>query len=288
MKIITLLLCSLFILPVCAQNQEEEIIIATRQQVVRDSSDVIILRDKRNKNQESNISELLIIGKKGYKRGNRPSTDQFKAFKGHWSGFYYGFVNFANLPKDWELLELNWSSSFAMQFNLCKYSINLVPRNNFGLVTGLGFEYQRLRFDKDNITITKQAGEIHISHIRDIYDNMSTVKRSSFKVLYLTIPLLMEVQFPASTNKRMYVSGGIMGGVRLHSKTKIIYHDESGDKYKKKSKGDFKMVPFKADVVGRIGYRNINIWGSYTLTNMFRTNDEPGLHTYTLGLGLSF
>lgn len=41
-------------------------------------------------------------------------------------------------------------NSFVMQFNVFQQSINLVPRNNFGIVVGLGLEYQRLRFDNKN------------------------------------------------------------------------------------------------------------------------------------------
>ena len=289
MKIILLLLCSLYMTSLSAQNKGQEIIISNPKPV-RDTSEIIILRDKKSHApKENSVSELFIAGKNAYRKGRAASRNQFRPFTGHRSGFNYGFVNFTNLPDAWKSLKLNWSHSFAMQFNLCKYSINLTPRNNFGMVTGLGLEYQRLRFDNDYVSIAKTTGGIEIQDIRHLYDNLFTVKRSSFKVLYLTIPLLAEVQFPASKNtKRMYVSGGFMGGVRMHSKTKIVYKDENGDKYKKKKKGDFNMVPFKVDVVGRIGYRNLNVWGSYTLTNMFSLDDGPGIHTYTVGLGLTF
>ena len=63
-----------------------------------------------------------------------------------------------------------------------------------------------------------------------------------------------------------------MGGVRLHSKTKVVYKDSSGDKHKKKEKNNFNMVPFKADLVGRVGYKRLSLWGSYTLTNMFKSD----------------
>lgn len=47
------------------------------------------------------------------------------------------------------------------------------------------------------------------------------------------------------------------------------------------------MVPFKADAVVRMGYRQVNVWGSYTLTNMFKSSDTPNLHLYTIGLGIT-
>lgn len=295
MKLTLLLLCMLFTLPDYAQisqdnlkRGDELIIISSQKTNPQDSSQINILRKAESKPHGNSVSELFIIGKNSYKRGSQNSTGNYPAFKGHWSGFYYGFVNFAKVPEAWSNLELDWGNSFAMQFNLYKYSINLVPRNNFGLVTGLGFEYQRLRFNNDNVSITKENGELVITQPMELYPGIENIRRSCFKNLYLTIPLLLEVQFPTRNTKRMYVSGGIMGGLRLHSKTKIVYEDSDGDKHKKKGKGNFNMVPFKADAIAKIGYRGINVWGSYTLTNMFKTNNAPSLHAYTIGIGATF
>lgn len=294
MKPILFLLCSLLSLPVFSQSKDaldkdQELLIITADQTSpQDSSKIKIFRNSENKHRENTINEIFIIGKNAYKRGNRNPMGRYIPFKGHWSGFNYGFVNFANLPKEWDNLELDWTHSFAMQFNPLKHSINLASHNNFGLVTGLGLEYQRLRFNNDNISIVKSNGKLDVVYPLDENPNIHRIKRSTFKNLYLTIPLLMEVQFPKRNTKRMYLSGGIMGGLRIHSKTKIVYTDNDGDTHKKKDKGDFNMVPFKADVIGRIGYRGINVWGSYTLTNMFKSNSAPDLHLYTVGLGATF
>lgn len=235
------------------------------------------------------VSELFAVGEKTYKKAN---LENYSTFKGHWKGFHFGFMNFANLPDGWEDMELDMGSSFSMQFNFANYSVNLNSRGNIGLVTGLGIEYQRFRFSDENITLIKEKGNTIPVHVQDIYteDNIDHVQRSSFKNLYLTIPFIFEVQFPAAkaAKKRIYASAGFMGGVRMHSKTKIVYRDSDDDKQKEKMKGNFHVVPFKVDVTGRIGYRNINIWGSYTLTNLFKSNTMPDLKVYTLGFGLLF
>ena len=235
------------------------------------------------------VSELFAVGEKTYKKAN---LENYSTFKGHWKGFHFGFMNFANLSDGWEDMELDMGSSFSMQFNFANYSVNLNSRGNIGLVTGLGIEYQRFRFSDENITLIKEKGNTIPVHVQDIYteDNIDHVQRSSFKNLYLTIPFIFEVQFPAAkaAKKRIYASAGFMGGVRMHSKTKIVYRDSDDDKQKEKMKGNFHVVPFKVDVTGRIGYRNINIWGSYTLTNLFKSNTIPDLKVYTLGFGLLF
>ena len=245
--------------------------------------------NSEGKTKGMSVSELFAVGEKTYKKAN---LENYSTFKGHWKGFHFGFMNFANLPDGWEDMELDVGSSFSMQFNFANYSVNLNSRGNIGLVTGLGIEYQRFRFSDENITLIKEESNTIPVHVQDIYteDNIDHVQRSSFKNLYLTIPFIFEVQFPAAkaAKKRIYASAGFMGGVRMHSKTKIVYRDSDDDKQKEKMKGNFHVVPFKVDVTGRIGYRNINIWGSYTLTNLFKSNTMPDLKVYTLGFGLLF
>lgn len=235
------------------------------------------------------VSELFAVGEKTYKKANLENYDRFK---GHWKGFHFGFVNFVNLPDSHKEMNLRGGKSIAMQFNIVNRAISLSRRNNFGMITGLGLEYQRFRFSDENITLIKEEGNTIPAYVQDIYpkDDIDHVQRSSFKNLYLTIPFIFEVQFPAAkaAKKRIYASAGFMGGVRMHSKTKIVYRDSDDDKQKEKMKGNFHVVPFKVDVTGRIGYRNINIWGSYTLTNLFKSNTMPDLKVYTLGFGLLF
>lgn len=253
-------------------------------------SKIIILEDSITIN-DSKVTELFMMGKSAYKKSHTSGPDKRKnSFHGHWCGFYFGFINFANTsysmyPKGTpEFMELNWAGSFAMQFNIFQHSINLVPRNNFGLIVGLGMEYQRLRFENKNFTVTTENGQVIPLALEPL--GIENVKRSTFKTLYLTIPLLMEVQFPAKYKKQLHVSGGIVGGVRMHSKTKVVYQNRG--KQKRKESDNFNMIPFKADVMASIGYRNFNVWGSYTLTSMFKSDKGPKLHPYTIGFGFSF
>lgn len=238
------------------------------------------------------IPDITILGKNVYKRSSplQKKGKNYRAFSGHWCGFQYGFVNFGNTNYSMypggsdELMSLDWSRSFAMQFNVFEHSINLVPSNNFGLVVGLGLEYQRLMFEnrKTSVTLTDEGVIIPKPLL------YASIKRNSFKNLFLTIPLLMEFQFPAQNRKRLYISAGAVGGLRMHSKTKVVYHNEAGKKRKSKNKDNFNQIPFKADVLAKIGYRSMNVWGSYTLTRMFKEGRGPELHPYTIGVGLSF
>ena len=81
-------------------------------------------------------------------------------------------------------MELDWSHSFAMQFNVFKHSINLVHRNNFGIVWGAGFEYQRLRFENNYSSVTWADHQLIPIDLHE-NDKIASVKRSSFKTFYL-------------------------------------------------------------------------------------------------------
>ena len=200
---------------------------------------------------------------------------------------HIGFMNLVNLPDGMEDLEVKRGGSFNMQFNFANYSINLNKRGNFGLQTGLGLEYQRLRFDNPGVTLAKIDEKV-VPASTAFEGNDHTV-RSVFKNFYLTVPMLAEVQFPAAkkASKQCYIAGGFIGGIRMHSKAKVVYEDSDGDKQKEKAKGNFNVVPFKVDATVRMGYKHIAVWGSYALTNLFKGNSIPDVHVFTVGFGVT-
>ena len=180
-------------------------------------------------------------------------------------------------------MELDKGNSWVMQFNLIQKGIRLNPSNTIGLVTGLGLEYQRFRFKHKNTIVKDEHGVIHSDPLTDLH-----VKKSSFKNLYLTVPLLLEAQFPGKSKTKAFVSGGFMGGLRLHTKTKVAYKKDDGKNRRLKDSGNFSTVPVKVDATLRAGYGHVAVWGSYSLNRMFKTNKGPEVHPYGIGLGITF
>ena len=79
-----------------------------------------------------------------------------------------------------------------------------------------------------------------------------------------------------------HVSGGVVGGVRIASHTKIICNGA-----KSKSKGDFYINPFKVDAIAKIGWGVINLYGTYSLTEMFRHDKGPVVYPFEVGITLA-
>lgn len=288
---ITLMVCVL-----SASAQKDSVIVndGWRKDTIREKKQVVDTIDKDtemiiwdNNVREGQVQTVSIPSPFGFHPINpRPRSNKFR---GHWNGFYFGFVNFGktNYSKYGgdKFMELDWASSFTMQFNFMKFSFGLNPRQSFGIFTGMGLDYSRLCLDGD-ITVRRAKGEmLHAVPLSEW--GITDVKRSTFKTLYLTIPLMLEKQFPATKRRRAYVSTGIIGGIRLHSKTKVVYTSDKGHKRKMKESGSYGMVPFKADYTLRVGYRGVCIWGNYSLTGMFNKNRAPELRPFAVGFGFT-
>ncbi len=232
----------------------------------------------KNKNTTTTVKnfEFKISKNDKYKQKNRRRGD----FDGHWSGVYIGLTNYLTNGKIYGSnggsMRLDWSGSRTLILNPYHADISLSRNGCFGMAVGVGFEYQRLRFSDEYTSIIKNDnGDIVPFKINSQYD----VRRNTLKNLYMTVPVLFEIQF-----KDAFVSLGAIGGLRLHSKTKVVY-DYEGDKRKMKNTDNFNMIPFKLDAAAKIGYRGFAVFCNYTVTKMFQDNSGLDLHPLTIGFG---
>ena len=237
-------------------------------------------QEKKDSVNSKRINNLFSISVETSVKDSAQLVKYRTKFHNHWNGLQIGTIHFANLPKAWEILELNCCKSIAFQYNFGQLNIFTSKNKAFGCFTGLGLEYQRLCFDNNYISITNENGELQIIDLNEEIESLTKVKRSTLKNLYLTVPILIEVQ-----KKKFFAMAGIAGGLRLHSKTKVVYKNENNNKKKIKNSGNFDMSPIKMDAIARIGYSGFNIWCSYTLTDMFKSID---IHPVSIGIGLNF
>jgi hypothetical protein len=210
-----------------------------------------------------------------------------KKFKGHWSGIEFGINNFVDNKFSMDrtaaeqFMDLNTGRSWNFNWNIKQYSIGF-GSNRFGLVSGLGLEFNSYHFDGDN-NIQELDGNI-VSKT----DYPSPLEKSKLKTTFLRVPVLLELQLlNAKRSKRVYISGGVIGGLKLGSSTKVIYK-EDGKKQKDKIRDDFNINPLRYGLTARIGYRNLNVFGNYYLTPFFEKDNDPELYPISIGLSFSF
>lgn len=262
--------------------------------------DLLTINEGRDKvrihlgNRRINILESLEGGSKitiekddnnDWEDQNDHSNHHYRShFQGHWAGIEWGFANYLTsdfsfvMPNDIYYMNLLSTGSQYFDINFIQQSFGF--SRNFGLVTGMGFNWDCYRFEGDNSIVTGTNGVI------EELVPQKTLKKSKFKSLYLTLPLLLEGHIRAE-NHNINISGGVIGAVKLWSQTKMITDD--GEKLK--STDDFSMNLLRWGPTLRIGYGCLQVVSTYYMTPLFKKGKGPGghaLYPFEIGLALTF
>ena len=150
-----------------------------------------------------------------------------------------------------------------------------------GLTTGLGFSFTSVAF-KNNYLIQSTADSVYA-----VMDTVHNYSKNKLKASYLTIPLMLEFNTSADEDKSFYLAAGVIGGVRLTSKTKR-QGEFDGKEFKEKVKGPFNLNPFKLDAAVRFGYADWGVFANYSLLPLFDQGKTVDLYPLTFGLSLNF
>ncbi len=206
-------------------------------------------------------------------------------FRGNWSGVEIGFNNYTTsrsshtIPDEIDYMTLH--SGKSHNFNINFAQLNLGMTRHIGFVTGLGFNWNNYRFDGNNNIIKGDNGQVMM------LDPSANLKKSKLTTIYLTAPFLLEFQLPVNGNNHFNVAAGPIGAVKLLSHSKMVF--EEGQK--EKSNSDFNLNLLKYGATARIGYSNLQVFGTYYFTPMFRNGDGPGgwdLYPFEVGLAFTF
>ena len=211
-----------------------------------------------------------------------------KRFRGHFAGLEIGLNNYLtadnslSLPPEYAYMDLNTGKSWNWNLNIIDYGFGL-GTDKVGIVTGLGFEFINYNFEGQN-SIRKDPNTREIVEYVPPY--AGNITKSKFNMTYMTAPLLLEFQIPAPY-RRIYISAGVIGGMKLWSNTKMKYTVNS-EKSKEKVKGDYNLHPFRWGVTARVGYRALGFYATYYMTPLFKDNLGPELYPFAAGIAFSF
>lgn len=204
------------------------------------------------------------------------------SFNPHWAGLEFGmnmyhksdYSMYYNLDVPQDFMDLHYGKSITVNLNFAEWAFKN-EANNFGLITGLGFSFMDFTFDQP-ITIEKAGGD---GIIMPAGLNPDGLKKTKLNVSYLTAPLMLEVKTPLRMgNSRLYLAGGVIGGVNIGSHTKYKYRND-----KEKTRSNFNLNQFKYDLTGRIGFGDFTVFVNYGMTPLFKEGRGPELHPVTFG-----
>ena len=241
--------------------------------------------------------ELCIKQNKAVKIWNKRKNK----FNGHWGGIELGINGYntpdfnMDYPKEYEYMDLTFPKSMAFYLNLLEFNVVFSKNQKWGMLSGLGFEWHNYRFLQDVWL------DIHGGNLQGYYIYGDPVKKTKLMVSYMTVPLIFEFQTNNKCRSNSFHVGlGVVGGLRIGSHTKIKFENKNSSYYlsdnpnnylvsgnkKMKKYNDFYLNPVKLDATFRIGWNRINLFTTYSLTNMFRKNRGPELYTWAAGITL--
>ncbi|MCX6266172.1 MAG: outer membrane beta-barrel protein [Bacteroidetes bacterium] len=229
-------------------------------------------------------------------------------FNGHWAGFELAFSGYVNpdfnmtFNPAYPYMNMNTARSITVNFNPFELNLNLY-KNKIGLTTGLGFQTSNYYFTDDYVMIQDSASLVAFQ-VQDAQGNPVSMHVNKMVVSYLNLPLFFEYQTnPLRRINSFHVTVGVIAGVRIGSYTKQQYNDKGEsyvlvdahgnqvatfdvDKYSVQNRGSYHLSPFKVDAAFRIGWSRLNLFGTYSLTQMFQKNQGPELYPFTVGITL--
>jgi hypothetical protein len=212
-----------------------------------------------------------------------------KRFRPHYAGFNFGLSQYLTpdvslvMPPGQEFMDLNTGKSWNWNMNVVDLGLGL-GTSYVGLATGLGFEFTYYNFNGQNGIMKDPITGAIVEYVPSYAGNIT---KSKMHMTYITVPLLLEFQIPTSGRGRIYVSGGLLGGAKLWSSTKIKYKI-SGEKSKEKTKGDYNLSPFRWGFTTRVGYKNFGLYANYYMTSLFKPGLGPELYPFSVGLDFTW
>jgi len=214
---------------------------------------------------------------------NRRSHDRFKGHLGGleigFNGFLTDFFEISLAPED-SYFDLNTAKSY--NWNAVCPAVNIGFTRHFGITTAVGISFNKYRFDGNNSIIKDDDGVVG-----PLYPGGDIVyTKSKLYSTYATLPIMLELQIPVAGRHTINIGAGVIGAVKLGSKTKVVYQSSSG-KEKYKNKDDFSMNLLRWGTTARVGYDFFQVYGTCYFTELFEQGKGPKLYPYEIGIAFT-
>lgn len=233
-------------------------------------------------------------------------------FNGNWGGVEIGINGYVtpNFNTNWgaenDYLNLRYEKSVAINLNLYEQNFGLNKAKNVGLITGIGMSWNNYRFSQQTYLNPDNPDDI-----AGYYIDGTSVRKTKLTAMYITVPLLFEVQTKNLNRfRKFHFTTGVLASGRVRTHTKI-YFNEASQPYSLQVPGSdneylpgtyvtpnasqrnivknynsFYLQPFKFDATIRLGYGIINVFATYSLNSFFQKDRGPELYAWTAGIML--
>lgn len=217
--------------------------------------------------------------------GHRSYPSRFR-FRPHWSGFEFGFNNYltsgyeSTLPAEYNFMDLNTGKSFNVNINFAQLGIGFT--RHFGMVTGMGLQFNDYVFEGNN-NIMKNENGVIVEY--DAGADGLVLDKSKLSTTYFVMPLLFELQIPVERHNSINIAAGMIGGAKIASRTKMVYYDDG--KQKIKEKNDYSLNLLRYGPTVRLGYESFQVYATYYMNGLFKENKGPELYPVQIGVAFT-
>ncbi|MBI3139709.1 MAG: outer membrane beta-barrel protein [Sphingobacteriales bacterium] len=153
---------------------------------------------------------------------------------------------------------------FMQKLNIAKHVLNLKY--------GMGLELNNYHFENDKVVFTKNPTLIT--------QGSNSVKKLKLAADYLTVPMMLNINFTPTRKSGFGISAGVSAGYLYSARFKT---KKDGDV--KKVKSDFDLERFKLSYIGELSLGPVRLYGSYATKNMWQKGLD--MTPYTLGFRFS-
>ena len=200
----------------------------------------------------------------------------------HWQGFEAGLnmlidpfaMNVYTGPH--ESMAIRPLRSWYFGFNLADIGVAFDRKKKVGMFTGIGLGWNNYSW-KNYVSMTVEDGEL----INELLPDEHPVKNSKFGLLYVQVPLMIEVR----PTRHLYIDLGVTGGIRVAAWNRIKYCDGEN----RKTYSNYLTNLFKCDASLRVGGNNLGFFANYALVPTFvKGRDAAKAHPLMLGFSINF
>lgn len=185
------------------------------------------------------------------------------------------------------------TSGFSRHFNFyLMYDMPFKTAPRLSVAAGLGVGSSSIFFDNTNIDIAGKVNQNRISFLNA--ENSNHFKKYKIATTWLEVPVeLRFVSDPLHSGKSFKVSLGAKVGTMIdaHTKGKNLVSSTGsslyGTKYIEKEKSRKFFANARLAPTMRIGFGPATVYASYSMTKLFKENQGPDVHLWSIGLCIS-
>jgi len=228
-----------------------------REIITRDRTVKIPSRRKKPENITTNFW-IIDLGYSGFNDKTNYATPAVQAFA-------------PGSTEDWFDLRGGKSRNvnlwfFMQRLNMIEHVVNLKY--------GLGLELNNYFFDDESIRFQKNPTLITMD------PNLKDAKKNKLAVDYLTVPIMLNLNFTPNKKNGFGLSGGISAGYMYGARQKTKVGDD-----KDKVRNDFDLKRWKLSYIGELNLGPVKLYGSYAFESMWdKALDQT---PYNVGFRLS-